>query len=144
MGIFTINFENLNCFFNCRSRCNDTKKIEISITELEKMSETTEPYVFINMFLGRIINLTDSINGFIYKTIPGNSAAYKALAVYGIAVNTAVLTNNIINIPLYHNEVFIGTMGLGLRSKNVRVDEFLESIEGLTILLSKYLFHHDF
>jgi hypothetical protein len=96
------------------------------------------------MFLGKLINQTKSKSGFIYKTINGNSASYKALAVYGLSVDTVIMTSNIINIPLYYHDDFVGTLGLGLSKSMGNTTKFLKQIAPMVLFLSKYIFENEF
>jgi len=87
--MFDFNFDKINCFFNCK--CLDNEKLKLGLLELEKIQETTSPYIYVNMFLGKMIHLTKSKLGFVYKVTQQNSASYKAISVYGLSVNTLFL-----------------------------------------------------
>ncbi len=140
-----LNLETINCFFRCGDRCCvDATKARYSLVELENLAKTTDQFTFINMFMGRIVALTGSSVGFIYKASTDNTTSYKALASIGISVNESILTKNILNIPLHYQGAFVGTLGLGLRTRSVNIDAFLDRLEGLIGLLSRYIHEHSF
>jgi hypothetical protein len=138
---FTI--DKLNCFFNCSKRV-DERVLQIEINELSRLEQTTNEYTFVNMVLGKIMHTTHARTGFLYKAMPGDSTSYKTLAVYGISVNEVLMTKNIINIPLFHHSVFVGTLGLGLNKFMSNTSRFLEDLEPILNYIAKYLLEHTF
>jgi hypothetical protein len=140
-----LNMETINCIFRCGDKCCvDAKQLQYSLIELENLAKTTDQFTFINMFMGRIVALTNSNVGFIYKAIMTQTTSYKALASFGLSVNESILTKNILNIPLHYQGAFVGTLGLGLPSRRINLDAFLDQLEGLIGLLSRYIYEHEF
>ena len=125
--------------FNCCNGVEEQPSINDIIETFNSTIKLNQGIITFEILLAKLISFFNADHGFINRVESNGIVKYIPIASHHLPVTDTFFIKSFINTPLYHDDVFVGTFGIGGKKVNYKL---LDTIQPLLRILAKYLYQY--